>query len=349
MPRCLPAGALFGLLLASAGAEPEQEPRRVLEAALDPADVQGLQELLNHGASAACCGSWRDAAAARLQHRIAAELNVSERRLSDVHVANSTMWVRAGAQSSQWGAVAVLYLDQPSDARVSFEQEDGRRVAAVAQQGAALIAPDGEQLVHEAPRRVAWLRVRREGAPDRSSFEFYVASGIRRSFVAPYDTAPQRKFFRAHTRDPMYWHGFFWSFVGMFCTVFACLPLAWWGVQLVEQWLSRNTVEEKPAVRPTPKALDPPSRKSSSDSLDMSLRWPGTPQKLPTLLPLAMEPPARKSSSDNFDMPLRRPSTPMLPTLLPHVGRGEQHPASGITVEKLAAGAPVVANSPCWA
>uniref|UniRef100_A0A7S4S0X0 Uncharacterized protein n=1 Tax=Alexandrium monilatum TaxID=311494 RepID=A0A7S4S0X0_9DINO len=346
--------ALLGLVLACACAEPElapaeegvqaveSQPREqdghlVLQNALASTDVKGLQVLLDRGVATSCCGRWRDPAAAQLQRRIAAVLGVSERRLSDVHLANSTMWVRAGAESSLWGAVAVLYLDSPSDLGVSFEQEDGKHVSVVASEGTALVAPDMEQLLHEAPRRVAWLRVRREGVPDRSFFEFYFASSIRRSFVAPHDTAPQRKFFRAHTRDAAYWHGFFWSFVGMFCTVFACLPLAWWGVQFAEQWLASRTDEERPggvplqqaggkAGRPTPRALD--------------------------------------ATAELLDAPPRRPITPKLPTLLPLVG-GRARPPCGFGAEKLAygrepprpsaslagklAGAQAGARSPCWA
>mmetsp|Transcript_90905 Transcript_90905/g.266166 ORF Transcript_90905/g.266166 Transcript_90905/m.266166 type:complete len:344 (+) Transcript_90905:79-1110(+) len=333
--------ALLALLLAGAQAEAQvegraeeapvaqtqpQEGRLVLKTAIEAADVKALQEMLDRGVSASCCGNWRDPAAAALQRRVGAELGVPERRLSDVHLANSSMWVRAAAQSSQWSAVAVLYLDSPSDARVGFEKQDGTQVAVLAPEGAVLVAPDGEQLVHEAPRRVAWLRVRREGASDRRAFEFYLAAGIRRNFVAPHDASPDQKFFRAHTRDPTYWHGFFWSFVGMFCTVFACLPLAWWGMQVLEQWM------EKPAAAEGTAAAAGPARKAGP-------------------------PPLQKLSTECMEALQRhRPGTPKLPTLLPLVGARDQRPSSCFAAEKqglpshfpaekLAAGA----ASPMWA
>lgn len=106
--------------------------------------------------------------------------------------------------------------------------------------GSLIQVPEGAVLLHTKPLQVAWTRIRAVDSPVRGFFEFYLASWVQRNFVTPYDTASQRKFFRTHTRHPRYWHGFIWSFVGTFCTVFACLPLAWFGVQVLANMHGRD-------------------------------------------------------------------------------------------------------------
>jgi len=231
--------------------------------AMDPIEVLALQELLKRGSTTACCGRWRVQAAAQFQRRVALNLRVSERRLSDVHMANSSMWAQADVLSGNWGPMAVLYLDESPNTTVSFMSENGQHMVADAPRGTILVVPDGGQVVHEAARSVAWLRVRREGTPDRSKFEFFVASGIRSSFVAPHDTAQQRKIFRSHTRSSTYWHGFFWAFLGLFCTMLAFLPLAWWAMQFMDN-----------------------ADATMAQCKRTSLARPWSGEQLPTLLPL---------------------------------------------------------------
>lgn len=206
--------------------------------ALAAGDASHLQRLFGAGVAVACCGRWRDQAAARLQGGIAAKLGLPVTRLGDVHLSNSSMIV-SGSGSGDWGAVAVVYLGEAGDAQAElagpYHALGGLAAPRAPAPRSAVLVADGEKLLHSKPVCLAWVRIRADGKPGRSLFDWYVASWIRRNFVAPYDTVHQRKFFRAHTRYPMYWHGFVWSFVGMFCTVFACLPLAWWGVQLAER------------------------------------------------------------------------------------------------------------------
>ncbi|CAE8623995.1 unnamed protein product, partial [Polarella glacialis] len=86
----------------------------------------------------------------------------------------------------------------------------------------------------------AWIHVRRPAEPLRGLFDWYMASLVRANFVAPYDTISQRRFFRAHTHYPRYWHGFVWSFIGVFCSVFTFLPLALWGFQIAARYSSES-------------------------------------------------------------------------------------------------------------
>jgi len=213
----------------------QQERHAVLARAVRDMDIRRLQAMLDKGVSVACCGYWREPAAAHLQQLIAAELGISERSISDVHLANTTSRVRSNMDTVKWGGVAVLYLDEPSRAKVRFQDQKGRLKSTLASRGAVLVVQDGDELVHDEPRRVAWVQLRKAGVPNRDVFDFYIAASIRHNFVAPYDTPTQRRFFRAHTQHPIYWHGFFWSFVGMFCTIFACLPLGWWGLLMLER------------------------------------------------------------------------------------------------------------------
>jgi len=169
---------------------------------------------------------------------VAGQLEVSRRHLGDVHFDNITA-VRALHDESSWSGVAVLYLD--GDAQVQLQHHDHQLLETMDVTAGSLIqVPEGAVLLHTKPLQVAWTRIRAVDSPVRGFFEFYLASWVQRNFVTPYDTASQRKFFRTHTRHPRYWHGFIWSFVGTFCTVFACLPLAWFGVQMLANLHGRD-------------------------------------------------------------------------------------------------------------
>mmetsp|Transcript_12521 Transcript_12521/g.27225 ORF Transcript_12521/g.27225 Transcript_12521/m.27225 type:complete len:356 (+) Transcript_12521:106-1173(+) len=247
---------------------------RLAALAVEPEDVYELTEMLTEGTNLVCCGRWRHDAAQAFQERVAAELGVPTLRLGDVHLANASVHVHPGGLGG-WGTSAVLYLDEPEDAvaaQVTLAAQGGKLQDPVpAHRGAILLLPDGGQLLNSSPRRVAFLRVRCDEAAGgasggRSAFEYYVASWVRKNFIAPYDTGAQRQFFRNRTRYPRYWHGFVWSFLGMFSTVFACIPLAWWGMLLAERM-----VQTEP---------EPPSEAAAE-----VMSHPGTPTKPPTLLP----------------------------------------------------------------
>merc|ERR1719215_1024507 len=121
-----------------------------------------------------------------------------------------------------------------------------------------VVVPEGGQLVHSVPHQVAWVHIRRQGVPHRSVFDYYFVAWVRANFVAPYDTDRQRKLFSAFTKYPRYWHGFLWSFIGMFFTVFACLPLAWRAIQIVDRiYLSEPLPSEEPAAPPVPEGKLP--------------------------------------------------------------------------------------------
>jgi len=229
--------------------------RFVRASALDEDDVHQLRELLDSGEAVACCGFWRHGAAARLQRQVASELRLPMRRLGDVHLSNSSSKITSSTNGSgAWGAVAVLYLDEAPAAttavaplaRAVLERAPaafGQHVPAGAggtmyidaMPGTLVMVPDGDELLHHAPRRVAWLHIRREGYSQLSPFDYFFVAWVRANFVAPYDTEAQRKIFGSFTRYPRYWHGFIWSFIGMFLTVFACLPLAWRAMHFVER------------------------------------------------------------------------------------------------------------------
>jgi len=232
--------------------------RLVLPTAMDEVDVHQLRELLDGGEAVACCGFWRNRAASQLQRRVASELRIPMRRLGDVHLSNSSSKITSSTNGSgAWGAVAVLYLDEsPVDvvaplARAVLERAPAARVGAAgggtmyidATPGTLVMVPDGDELLHHAPRRVAWLHIRREGHSQLNLFDYYFVAWVRANFVAPYDTEAQRRLFGSFTRYPRYWHGFLWSFIGMFLTVFACLPLAWRAMHFVERLYAPEDVQ----------------------------------------------------------------------------------------------------------
>jgi len=232
-----------GVLATASRVPPEGDAARPMPAAdmhtawpdaLGSEDAKHLQHLLSTGVTVACCGRWRDQAAARLQHSLAAKLGLHIRRLGDVHLANSSVGIISSSKSGDWGAVAVVYLDEPGDVQAQLVGPQHALGALGASRKpvprSAVVVADGDRLLHSGPLCMAWVRIRADGVPELSTFDYYIASWIRSNFVAPYDTQHQRRFFRAHTNFPMYWHGFVWSFIGMFCTVFACLPLAWLSV-----------------------------------------------------------------------------------------------------------------------
>ncbi|CAE7218911.1 MSH5 [Symbiodinium sp. CCMP2592] len=237
--RCLAATALLAIAAGiSSGAAQPEEAVKVFQQVISDADTAHFQRLLQKGQKSSCCGYWADRAAVRLQQFVAGQLEVSRRHLGDVHFDNITA-VRALHDESSWSGVAVLYLD--GDAQVQLQHHDHQLLETMDVTAGSLIqVPEGAVLLHTKPLQVAWTRIRAVDSPVRGFFEFYLASWVQRNFVTPYDTASQRKFFRTHTRHPRYWHGFIWSFVGTFCTVFACLPLAWFGVQMLANLHGRD-------------------------------------------------------------------------------------------------------------
>eukprot|EP00913_Durusdinium_trenchii_P032664 g30573.t1 len=204
------------------------------------------------GQTTACCGYWAQRAAANLQKFVVQQLHTDRRHLGDVHLDNITAVRGIRDEHSHWSSVAVLYLEDPGSTQVQLQRSSERHEVEVlpVARGSLVQVPEGAVLLHSEPLRVAWTRVRNAEAPPRDFFEFYLASWVQQTFVMPYDTTSQRRFFRKHTRHPRilgkakrlvrlgqreqetpYWHGFLWSFVGTFCTVFPCLPLAWFGLQ----------------------------------------------------------------------------------------------------------------------
>eukprot|EP00445_Apocalathium_hangoei_P019155 CAMPEP_0203907532 /NCGR_PEP_ID=MMETSP0359-20131031/49015_1 /ASSEMBLY_ACC=CAM_ASM_000338 /TAXON_ID=268821 /ORGANISM="Scrippsiella Hangoei, Strain SHTV-5" /LENGTH=344 /DNA_ID=CAMNT_0050832359 /DNA_START=1 /DNA_END=1035 /DNA_ORIENTATION=+ len=217
----------------------------IVQDALDPEGVRQLRDMLDRGQAVACCGHWQDAAAQRLQQHVAHALGLSLRHMGDVHLSNSSVKITSKTHgSSLWGAVVVLYLDAEEVVQATLTVPSpgaapDRSIQVEVGRDAAVLVPEGAELEHSAPRRVAWLHVLREGVPQRSALEYYLVAFVRAHFVAPYDTPRQRKFFRTVTRHPRYWHGFMWSFLGMFLSIFAILPLVWRAIQFAEQFYPR--------------------------------------------------------------------------------------------------------------
>lgn len=214
----------------------EEEPYqnvRVFENAVTDAEAAELQHLIQMGQKTSCCGYWAERGAAKMQQLVAQQLQISRRHLGDVHFDNISAVRAVRDEHSYWSGVAVLYLEDLDSKEVQLKRQSDHHEVEILDvtRGSLVQVPEGAVLVHTKPLRVAWTRVRAPDAPMRGFFEFYLASWVQRHFVMPYDTTHQRKFFRKHTRHPRYWHGFLWSFVGTFCSVFACLPLAWFGVQ----------------------------------------------------------------------------------------------------------------------
>mmetsp|Transcript_30520 Transcript_30520/g.57137 ORF Transcript_30520/g.57137 Transcript_30520/m.57137 type:complete len:290 (-) Transcript_30520:122-991(-) len=254
----------------------QEETARVFSQATSDADTAHFQQLLSTGLKSACCGYWADRAALRLQHFVAKQLDVGQRRLGDVHFGNITA-VRALRDESSWSGVAVLYLDaEPYTTQVQLQYHNTHDVELVdVAPGSLIQVPEGAALMHTKPMQVAWTRIKADGSPARGFFEFYMASWVQRNFVTPYDTASQRKFFRSHTKHPKYWHGFIWSFLGTFCTVFACLPLAWFGVQMLASLHGRDSEpDEEECLSPTllPRVGRAHERGTPSFGMDLSAK-----------------------------------------------------------------------------
>ncbi|CAE7470391.1 MSH5 [Symbiodinium natans] len=247
---CLAAIVLLAIVAGvPSGATQNEEAVKVFEQVISDADTAHFQDLLKKGQKSSCCGYWADRAAVRLQQFVAGQLEVSRRHLGDVHFDNITA-VRAIPDEPSWSGVAVLYLD--GSAQVQLQHHDHHVVETMDVTSGSLIqVPEGAVLLHNKPLQVAWTRIRAVDSPVRGFFEFYFASWVQRNFVTPYDTASQRKFFRSHTRHPRYWHGFIWSFLGTFCTVFACLPLAWFGVQMLASLHGRDDPLADECLSPT--------------------------------------------------------------------------------------------------
>eukprot|EP00933_Yihiella_yeosuensis_P033404 TRINITY_DN27117_c0_g1_i1.p1 TRINITY_DN27117_c0_g1~~TRINITY_DN27117_c0_g1_i1.p1 ORF type:complete len:308 (+),score=45.12 TRINITY_DN27117_c0_g1_i1:214-1137(+) len=252
-------------LLALVAAEVQVFPR-----VLSSSDSEELLSDLYAGFGYLCCGEWRSEAAAITQRHVADRLNVTVRHMSDVHLENASTTVR-GDSAGEWGGFAVFYLEDPGSIEVKLQDIDGSMEDIVGvRQGTLVVADERISLVHSHPLRVAWVRVRHADSSQRGFLEWYAASWARKNFVIPHDTAYQRKFFRAHTRHPKYWHGFVWSFIGMFCTVFACLPLAMWGARILESALCDRHCYTRSHL--------PPSEAGQGR--------PSTPSRRPTLLPV---------------------------------------------------------------
>jgi len=234
--------------ISGSGVEEVGGPLAVVRSAVSVDDAERLAQLLADGHTMACCGYWRDPAASHLQMRVAEELGISVRRLGDVHFSNATSRITSASGSKGgWGAIAVFYLDGASSLpsgpagevegmvdtvrelhipRGHPSQRTAAQIAEASERHSLVIVPEGDELAHSSPRRVAWLHVASDAAPPRSAFDFYFVAWVRANFIAPYDTAVQLRFFGMFTRYPRYWHAFIWSFVGMFLTLFAMLPLA---------------------------------------------------------------------------------------------------------------------------
>jgi len=222
----------------ASGHEGVAKPPMVVNGVLDPSDADQLTDTLRGGQSVMCCGHWQISAASRLQHRIASELGIPIRRLGDVHLINtSSRMVSNVSTAGMWGAVAIVYLESSGTSRALVQNSDGTTITHMvsATPHSLVVIPEGGQLVHSVPHQVAWLHIRRQGSASRSVFDYYFVAWVRANFVAPYDTERQRKLFGSFTRYPRYWHGFMWSFIGMFLTVFACLPLAWRAIQIIDR------------------------------------------------------------------------------------------------------------------
>eukprot|EP00437_Effrenium_voratum_P018676 CAMPEP_0181441384 /NCGR_PEP_ID=MMETSP1110-20121109/23481_1 /TAXON_ID=174948 /ORGANISM="Symbiodinium sp., Strain CCMP421" /LENGTH=289 /DNA_ID=CAMNT_0023565269 /DNA_START=59 /DNA_END=928 /DNA_ORIENTATION=+ len=240
-PR-LAAVLLLGVLI-DANQPEEEEEVRVFADAVTGTDTEYFQSLINRGNTLSCCGYWADQAAVRMQQFVAQQLHVTRRSIGDVHFDNITAVRASRDEHGHWSGVAVMYLEDLGASQVQLQRRDHEVELLEVARGSLVQVPEGAVLLHTLPLRVAWARIRAE-AP-RGLFEFYLASWVQRQFVMPYDTANQRRFFRKHTRHPRYWHGFLWSFVGTFCTVFACLPVAWFGVQALAKLHGRDDAEEK--------------------------------------------------------------------------------------------------------
>lgn len=246
-----------------------------LGAPASPELVAELNELLDADTKVACCGFWSSASATKLQRHVAKMLELRQsRHVSDVHLENASVGVQATGSSVHWGAVMVLILNSPADAEIHLRGPEGHQSLEVGQ-GMLLFVPEGSALVSSRPLRLAWVRVRKLGSPPRSFFEFYIASWIQKHFVAPYDTVPQRRFFRAHVKHPRYWHGFLWSFIGMFSTIFACMPIVWWSIQIMVSLQSVKDPEvldaERGVAAETPRTLLP----KVGEGRTQSLNFPG--------------------------------------------------------------------------
>jgi hypothetical protein len=211
---------------------------KVISNALTGDDFRKLSSHVSDGNSYYCCGWFCDEAAASLQHRLAEQLNLTVRHLSDVHVESASTGIATGHHDGEWGAAAVLFLENAHHSEAYLQDAAGTTTQRVtARENVLVIVPDGMSLMYSEPLHMAWIRIRRDGADPRGPFDFYAASWVRKNFVAPHDNQLQRSYFEAHTRDPRYWHGFFWSFVGVFCTLFSCLPVAFWGYQIIESMI----------------------------------------------------------------------------------------------------------------
>jgi len=225
--------SVAGLAICQGFTGEQHESAVAFRASVSPDLVAELNRLLHAETTVDCCGFWSSAAAAELQREVVTLLQLPQaRHVGDVHLENASIGVHAPGSLAHRGAVMALILNVPAGAEIHLRGPGTHRLLEV-DPGTMLLVPAGSSLISSQPLQVAWVRIRQPGSLPRGVFEFYVASLIQKHFVVPYDTVRQRRFFMAHVKHPKYWHGFVWSFIGMFCTIFACMPIAWWSIQIL--------------------------------------------------------------------------------------------------------------------
>eukprot|EP00928_Gymnodinium_smaydae_P010784 TRINITY_DN14064_c0_g3_i1.p1 TRINITY_DN14064_c0_g3~~TRINITY_DN14064_c0_g3_i1.p1 ORF type:complete len:313 (+),score=49.85 TRINITY_DN14064_c0_g3_i1:152-1090(+) len=206
----------------------------VLNDVVDTDDLNSLRSLARHGTSFA---TWWEPAAGRLLNRVADRFDIGERYLEDIAFSSALREVVSNGNSQDWDAVVVMYLGEerinvsliPRDAAGSWASPPSSVLP-----GVALLAFDGEGFKTDSAEMMLWVRVRRRDVAPRSLFNFYVATWVRHHFVAPRRNGMEQKFLSSHTRHPVFWHNFIWSFIGVFCSVLSILPVAWQAVVLYE-------------------------------------------------------------------------------------------------------------------
>jgi hypothetical protein len=180
-----------------------------------------LQLLLEEGTSSVT--RW-EPAVRRLYADIAHVLpsGISVRQFGDVHLDAHAVQMRPHA-SIDFGQLLVVYLGKET-VNLTARFEDGTIVSLAARPRNVLLLPQRAQLFHSHAVPLAWLRI----LPlPRSIINFYGATWIQHHFVSPHRSKAEIDFLRAHTRHPVFWHAFVWSFFGMLFSVLAMMPLAW--------------------------------------------------------------------------------------------------------------------------
>lgn len=218
----------------SQSAGDKELPREVtvLQDMVEGTTLQEFAEKLDGGASFACCGPYADPSALRFTKTIADKFGRRDRQMGEVRFEASSGGVLNPDKGEElWGLVAVLLLDEIGDGvQVTTYIKGAPELATLSVgRGDVVLVPAGHHISFSQAMKIAWLPMKADPEA-RGVFDFYVASGLRKYFVAPHDTAAERRFFEEHTSSGRYWHDFVWSFAGMFCTVFSLFPLVWWGL-----------------------------------------------------------------------------------------------------------------------